>query len=130
MRFSFLFYTVTGLTMKCIIVFILVLFLQFSLNANPVWDDFPQTTEKADTELRIFPNPVRNEKVTLTLHPSEITEIKVVNIAGKEVIKKKFTIPLKKTTLQLSDVPNGIYIIQVKTSDNGVIAQKLIVSRN
>lgn len=84
-------------------------------------------TEKKD--LRIYPNPAKIQKVTLEMPLDEMAEIRLVNIAGKEILKKTFEFGVNKHQIDLYEVPNGIYLIQVKTINNKAVVKKLLVSR-
>ena len=46
-----------------------------------------------ESELKIYPNPVKNNQVTLSFQTKEIAEIRLVNITGKEVMKKEYVFP-------------------------------------
>ena len=81
-------------------------------------------------DLKIFPNPTKIQKVTLTLNSDEISEIHLINIVGKEILTKKFQTGVNKYKLRLKEIPNGVYLIQVKTSGNKAIVKKLLVSSN
>jgi len=86
--------------------------------------------QKTEAELKIYPNPVKNNQVTLSFQTKEISEVRLVNITGKEVLKQEYVFPLQKTVLTLNEVPNGLYIIQIKTSDEQLISKKLMISRD
>lgn len=115
--------------MKHILLIILALFLQFSGVANngAAFDDEKQKTE---AELKIYPNPVKNNQVTLSFQTKEISVIRLVNITGKEVLKQEYVFPLQKSVVTLNEVPNGLYIIQIKTSEQQLISKKLMIARD
>ncbi len=79
-------------------------------------------------------------KVTITLEDMEdgnvefntdlISEIRLINITGKEVFLKKIEIPVTRLQFELTDIPNGIYMVQVKTVDDKIIVKKLLVTVN
>ena len=79
-------------------------------------------------EVKIYPNPVKNQKVTVEFSKLEITQIKINNIAGKEVFNQKFDYPETKKMVRLSDVPNGVYLIRIKTSNDQMLVKKLVVT--
>lgn len=113
--------------------FILVLFifaLPFQLLANENWQDKLSQKEELEPELKVFPNPVKNNQVTIVFQTKEMKEIRLVNITGKEVLRELLDFPEQKKTLKLNDIPNGIYILQIKTFEDKVIAKKLMISRN
>ena len=53
-----------------------------------------------------------------------------MNITGKEVLRELLDFPEQKKTLKLNNIPNGIYILQIKTTEDKVVAKKLMISRN
>lgn len=81
------------------------------------------------SELRVYPNPCIDGKVTIEFNDQEITEIRLTNIAGKEVFLKKFQFAEHKKQIQLNEIPNGIYIIRIITSDQNQIVKKLMVTK-
>jgi len=78
--------------------------------------------------LNIYPNPTETGRVTLETATGEIAEIRLVNIAGKEIITRNLEYGTSKYILSLIDVPNGIYFIRVHTTDNKMVVKKLVVS--
>jgi pyrrolidone-carboxylate peptidase len=84
--------------------------------------------QKNRFELKIYPNPTETGRITLEMNTGEINEIRLVDIAGKEVITRKIDSGTPKYLLPLDNIPNGIYFIRVKTSENKVVVKKLIVS--
>lgn len=87
-------------------------------------------SEKNQPELKLYPNPCKDKKVTVELNADLISEIRLINIAGKEVFLKKIEIPVNRQQLELSTIPNGIFVVQVKTSDNKILVKKLLVTNN
>lgn len=79
-------------------------------------------------ELKIYPNPTETGRITLEMNSDEINEISVVDIGGKEVISRKITVGTPKYQLPLDNIPNGIYFVRVKTSENKIVVKKLVVS--
>lgn len=114
--------------MKKFILVLLVIAFSFPVLAQSSWNN--SITEKAEAELKIYPNPCKNNKVTVDFNSKEISEIRLTNITGKQVLLKKYDFPTRKTQIQLNDIPNGIYLIQIKTTDNKKVVKKLMVSKN
>ena len=79
-------------------------------------------------ELTIYPNPARSGRARLELSKGEIAGIHLIDITGKKIIAKTPEQSASVSELSLSDVPDGIYFIRVKTSTNKVIVKKLVVS--
>jgi hypothetical protein len=86
------------------------------------------TTPENRFELKIYPNPTETGRITLEMKTGEIEEIRLIDIAGKEVITRKIDFGTPKYLLLLDEVPNGIYFVRVKTTENKVVVKKLVVS--
>ncbi|MDX9908208.1 MAG: T9SS type A sorting domain-containing protein [Bacteroidales bacterium] len=112
-----------------LIIFSLIFIRGFSF--EPSYSSFYQnpTIDKTSVqELKIYPNPAENGRITLEMNTGEITEIRLVNIMGKEVVVRILDFSVPKYQLTLENIPNGIYFVRVKTSKNKVVVKKLIVS--
>jgi len=80
-------------------------------------DDFDQTTN-----IRIYPNPVTD---VLTIERTDVTHtdtLRIFDITGKLVKSQSIANPT--TTLHISDLTSGIYLMQFETSG---YTQKLII---
>ena len=87
------------------------------------------TTQNTFAELKVYPNPCKQEKVTVESSNNNISEISITNIAGKQIYFKEFILPEHKIQVELSELPNGIYLVKIKTSDEKQVVKKLIVSK-
>ncbi len=77
-----------------------------------------------DSSVRIFPNPTSNElKIDLTNINATPEQIFIQNLEGKNVAQ--FNAVKDINTLNISTLPQGEYIISVKT-DRGVLSQKCL----
>jgi len=112
------------------IILILFILLNFVAFAEPYSNLSPTEKDTIETDLKMYPNPVKNDRVTISFQNREISEIRIMNITGKEVRKEMYDFPVQKAVLQINEIPNGIYIVQIKTSENLVVAKKLIVSKD
>ena len=81
------------------------------------------------TDVKIYPNPCKEEIVTVEFNNQQIKEIRLTNIIGKEVFLKKYPYFENKKQIELNDIPNGIYIMKIITSDETVVVKKLMVSK-
>lgn len=115
--------------MKKIILALLV-FFHFSAFATAFEDLQRSEKEAIEADMKLYPNPVKNDRVTILFQTHRLSEIRINDITGKEVIKEVYDFPVKKAVIRVSDIPNGIYIVQIKTEENRLIAKKLMVSRN
>jgi hypothetical protein len=94
------------------------------LNSAP----FNALFEKAkqyDELINVFPNPAQNE-LYVELDGSQNIEYLVTDVAGKILISG---VTSNKTTVDLSSLKNGIYLMSLQTND-GVWAVKRIVKSN
>ncbi len=67
-------------------------------------------------DLRIFPNPVTT---TFEIgHSVRVKDVLVINMVGREV--KAFDFGTKKK-YDITDLPQGMYLVQLKDADNKVI---------
>lgn len=121
---------------KIILAFTILLFICFSAGAQQGtetttnWNTSFSQTEQNQPEVKVYPNPCKDNKVTIELNNQELSEIKITNIAGKQMYYKILTIPESKKQIQLQNFPNGLYLIQIKTTENKLIAKKLLVTSN
>ncbi len=82
------------------------------------------------SELKIYPNPCKDSKVTIEFTSKQIAEIRLINIAGKEVLQRSFAYPENKKQIELDGIPNGIYLVRIKTDDQKLVTKKLMISKN
>jgi hypothetical protein len=102
-----------------------------NLQANsPVWGSQLSDENNFSLELKVYPNPCTDGKVNIELNNQEISEVRLTNITGREVFLKKFQIAENKKQIQLNDIPNGLYIMRIKTSDQKQVTKKLMVTKN
>ena len=70
----------------------------------------------------IFPNPTNG---VFTINTNEkISEIFIVNVLGKRIYQNK-NITKETLNINISDQPNGIYVIQIITNDNNIFINKI-----
>ncbi|WP_321368235.1 T9SS type A sorting domain-containing protein [uncultured Draconibacterium sp.] len=110
-----------------LILFIFIGFHSFSQNT-----DFNQISieDEAKKEVKVYPNPCKNSKVTVEFASKEISEIRLTSLVGEQVLLIKYDFPLPKIQLRLNEIPNGIYLLQITTTDNKPTVKKLMISKN
>lgn len=123
--------------MKQILLIITLLLFQFTSQSqvftgnSPGWNNNSTiVTEKNQSELKIYPNPCKDKKVTVELNSDLLSEIRLINITGKEVYLKRLEIPVNRQQFEFINVPNGIYMVQLKTVDNKIVVKKLLITAN
>jgi len=119
---------------KIILFFIIFTFYiagSHTLRANMPFESnlLTQQEQPKDTyQLKIYPNPCKTGQVTLEMNAQEIDEVRLINIAGEKVLQKRMEFGTNRYQLKLENVPNGIYFMRVKTTDNKTVVKKLVVS--
>ena len=114
-----------------LIILLTLFFLPGIAQRQPV--KFASSTFKSgeiSSVLTIYPNPCKNKKINVELDNEEISEIKITNITGKEVLLRKMDMPANKVELELNNFPNGIYLLQAKSTQNKMFVKKLLISSN
>lgn len=108
--------------------FLTIVALAGSSGYSEGWQDATARIDSSQNELRVYPNPAETGKVNLEMNTGEISEVRLINITGKEVIYRKLDFGTDKYVLPLDNVPSGIYFIRVKSTQNKSIVKKLVVS--
>jgi hypothetical protein len=75
------------------------------------------------TDIYVYPNPSKTGRFTIECDSQKVVKMNVIDINGKEM-----PISIQNGTIDLSGYPNGVYILNVNTS-NSVLKQKLIVNK-
>lgn len=89
-------------------------------------------TDIADRELdpseaiRVYPNPLTAEtQLDITNLNAEVSSIRILSVNG--LVVKEFTdISSEKILLDLQDEPQGVYILQLTTTEGGTHTRKLV----
>jgi ribosomal protein L21E len=82
------------------------------------------TVELNPTLFRTYPNPVYNGNLQVSLQEKAPAQIAIYDNQGR-MVKQRTTTGIDRSVFDLSDVPAGIYLIQV--NQNGKVHQKKIV---
>lgn len=91
--------------MKNFTLFLFFLFLSLGLAAQTATED-----------LRIFPNPVTT---TFEIgHSDRVAKVNVINMVGREI--KAFDYA-DKETYDIAELPQGMYLVQLKDKNDKVI---------
>ena len=76
------------------------------------------------TRLGLYPNPSKNEINISELESQSCEEIMIFDMTGR--LKKCFANDVK---LDISDLPNGLYMIRVVTEEGKIFTEKFMISR-
>ncbi|WP_010177418.1 glycoside hydrolase family 48 protein [Aquimarina agarilytica] len=90
-------------------------------------DDEAAGAKALDVELTVYPNPA-SELVTVTYPTEEDVALKVtlVDFAGR-VITTQELLNEKSTTIDVSNLASGMYIVRLETKGNVIRTEKLII---
>jgi len=98
---------------------------------SSIFDDSVNVESRSDQyEVNVYPNPVETGRVSIEMNHYELLEIRLIDIGGKEIKQKKISPGTSRTVLTVNEIPNGIYFIRIKTTDNKVYVKKLVLSSN
>lgn len=78
-------------------------------------------------DVKVFPNPVNDKRVTVELKDQVIQEIRIVNIAGSVVYLKRFQVPVSRHQVMLENISNGVYMLRITAPNNLTRTTKLMV---
>lgn len=80
--------------------------------------------EVSESYIEIFPNPA-NEVISLSSE-SKINTVSIFNLQGQKVIER---FPgMQNTSITTNNLADGIYLINIQTSDAKITSQKLIIN--
>lgn len=112
-----------------------------AFNVTAEWDSLPENTwtglgqhtcvcanvgineTPAANQLAVYPNPSNGDIVVNTSEP--ITNIQVFNTLGEVVIAENYSDQQASKHIDLSDMPGGIYMIQVTLSNGTLLTSKI-----
>ena len=92
-----------------------------------IYSNFQSDVEKINSlsEVKIFPNPVE-EILNIDIQNQNLTEpvVQIINITGQKVYESALTD--KHTTIDISFIAKGIYILRIQTRDNKIMNYKIL----
>lgn len=99
----------------------------FLLNPSPLYSVAIGMAEQAsmETNFHIFPNPASNA-ITITSALNSDVDITISNMLGQTVLNEKREI-FGKQKVDVSELPNGAYIVNLKTL-KGSLTKKIIIN--
>ena len=82
----------------------------------------------AGFDVKVFPNPVTARRFTIESSQSAIREVRILNIAGTEVLHRKTDGQNNRLQVFTGNIPNGVYLLKIQTSGQGTKTLKLLIS--
>ena len=76
--------------------------------------------EAFNNQLTIFPNPVKNNLTIKSNNHSIIKNVVILDLLGKEIIKTQ------ELNINISNLPNGVYLLKIKGENNKIAIKKFI----
>lgn len=120
--------------MRIITVCILLLFLGTQLTTGQTNDKNTAGENKAslenslneDTNTKIFPVPVTNNRFTITSDKAFVF-VRLTNIIGQETTREKYNYPRNRAEISFSDVQKGIYLVTIQFEDKTRTVKKILI---
>jgi len=85
--------------------------------------------EKLDINLKIYPNPAYGKVVATVDGAEQIQAVKIIDLSGRSIQAYKPSFMANSYKLDISSIPSGTYILQIKT-ELGFVARKLSVAKS
>ena len=79
-----------------------------------------------DQNVVVLPNPVTNNQFTVQA-TLPVSSVEVVSIVGQTVYFHDFAPRQRDVRVLLNNLPEGVYLVKVKFSDNQSVIKKIIV---
>ena len=79
----------------------------------------------SENSLKLYPNP-SSSQITISSNNNPLSEIIIFDLQGKQ-IKSISNLSVKSLNISTRDMANGMYMIQLRTSNNNVVTKKLVV---
>lgn len=79
------------------------------------------------TKMYNYPNPCQFNTTIVLPETTQSATVAIVDISGKVIQNKKYTINSNKITVDVSELSKGMYIFEVTTSDNDKMQTKFVI---
>ncbi len=120
--------------MRLFTLFILFLFLGSGLalgqseekNAAGENSAIIENSFEEDTNTKIFPVPVTNNRFTIT-SDKEFTFVRLTNIIGQETTRQKYNYPRNRAEITFSNAQKGIYLVTIEFEDKTRTVKKILI---
>jgi|GEM_PF-2385454 len=99
-------------------------YLEYVYSTNIVWVGNKATAidEITADNLRIYPNPVRDELKIDGDVPFDNLPFTIYNLAGNQIVNSHW---LNGKSINVSNLPSGVYFLKIET-DSGVVTRKFV----
>jgi hypothetical protein len=98
---------------------------QIDFDGSVTTSDVITVTNKLEAEIRLFPNPT---KENVHVYVSEFfNQIQVTDIRGNIVFEEQYSF-IKQTTLNLSELSNGIYYVNL-IMDDSIQTERIVIQK-
>ena len=74
--------------------------------------------------VNIYPNPT-NDHVTISVIDGQNIDLQLLSLDGRVILETRFS---GNTTLNTSDIPSGLYLINFRNSQGSARVEKLLIS--
>ena len=79
-----------------------------------------------DTNTKIFPVPVTNNRFTITSDKAFVF-VRLTNIIGQETTRERYNYPRTRAEISFSDVQKGIYLVTIQFEDKTRTVKKILI---
>lgn len=88
------------------------------------------TEMPGENTISIFPNPA-SDKFLISFQNKELKqfELKIFNVNGQEIVKRKIENNPNQTVIDLSSLPTGVYIVIATSGAKTIYDQKIIIAK-
>ena len=108
-----------------------------NVNSSPLILDFLQGVQYGfdvydcrdynSISFSVYPNPASDiVSITFSLNETAPNSLKIINVLGQE-IKRIVLTSSDEVSLKTSQIPHGLYFIQVRNGDNSMFVKKLMI---
>lgn len=86
-------------------------------------------SEQTKNTLGVFPNPATNSITITGFNVANQSSVKMYNISGQQVLQQKVPAGSGSFSVQVQELPSGIYVIQLQSSGNTPMFGKVVIHR-
>lgn len=88
---------------------------------------FLSVGEFSETNIRIYPNPVKEKLTIETKTNVQVQNIEIYSVEGRLIHAEKFGLQNDTLTIDVSNFASGFYVLRIKSIENTVITKQFIV---